>query len=124
MERYSRHSRTPSDQRGAKDRDSYPPWRPSRTPSVQKRSPVEEFQVPRSSQSTMRRPSLPINDETDDEADHHGAIDRDTVSLSIDQRRDNIATPSYAERQDKLLHLANAVAVASSRERQERGRSN
>lgn len=124
VESYSRHPRTPSDQRGAKDRDSYPPRRQSQTPSVQKRSPVEEFQVPRSSQSTMRRPSLPINDETDDEADHRGAIDRDTVSPSIDQRRDDIATPSYAERQDRLLHLANAVEVASSQERQERERSN
>ena len=124
VESYSRHSRTPSDQRGAKDRDSYPPRRHSRTPPVQRRSPIGEFQVSRSSQSTMRRPSPPINDETDEEADHHKAIDRDTVSPSIDQRRDNIATPSYAERQDRLLHLANAVEVASSQERQERERSN
>lgn len=124
MESISRHSRTPSDQRSANDGDSYPAKRHSRTPPVQKRLPLEKSQVPRNSKSTLRRLSLPINDETDDEADHHRTMDRDTVSPSIDQRRDNIATPSYAERQDRLLHLANAVEVASSQERQERERSN
>lgn len=125
VESYTRHSRTPSDQRGAKDANTYPPKRHSRTPSgepVQRKSPVGEFQVPRSSQSTVRRPSLPINDETDDEADRRD-IGRDTVSPRM-ERREAVATPSYAERQDRLLSLANAVEHASSQERQERERSN
>lgn len=126
VESYMRHSRTPSDPKGAKDANTYSPKRHSRTPSggsVQRKSPIGEFQVPRSSQSTIRQPSLSINDETDDEADRRD-IGRDTVSPSLDQRRDDIATPSYAERQDRLLSLANAVEHASSQERQERERSN
>lgn len=79
--------------------------------------------MPRSSQSTVRRPSLPTGgDETDDEVDAaEKYVDRDTVSPRMDERREAVATPSYAERQDRLLSLANAVEHASS---QERARSN
>ena len=129
-----RHSRTPSDQRGGKEVGNYASKSGhSRTPSggsvqrPQKPSPVGEFQVPRSSRSTVRRPSLLVGDDTEDEEDREGRrrdMERDTVSPSLDQRRDNVATPSFAERQDRLLSLANAVEHASSQERQERERSN